>query len=80
MMYYLNVASKIHKLRSDIFEGTLATNNEQMQGPEIQNATSPFNKLSVMQYLPIGGGGMNSCRGNGLGTEVAGKGTGSGLG
>jgi hypothetical protein len=54
-MYYLNVASKIHKALSDIFEGTLATNNKQRQGPEIQNTTSPFNKQSVKPYLRIGG-------------------------
>lgn len=75
-MYYLNVASKIHESWSDIFEGTLATNNEQRQGPEIRNTTSPFNKQSVMQYLRIGWWCMNSCCGNGLGAEAAGKGIG----
>jgi hypothetical protein len=55
MIYYLNVASKIHKAQSDIFEGTFSTNNKQRQGPEIQNTTLPFNKQSVMQYLRIGG-------------------------
>ena len=79
-MYYLNVASKIHKVWSDIFEGTLATHHKQRQGQEIQDTTSPFNKQSVMQYLLIGRWCMNSCRGNWIGTEVAGKGIGSGLG
>lgn len=80
MMYYLNVASKIHKVWSGIFEGTLATNNKQRQGPAIQNTTSSFNKQSVMQYLLIWGCCMNSCRGNWLGTVAAGKCIGRGWG